>query len=189
MRLIEHNSAVDKFAALVNEGIQCWVSAGEIVAKNMDSDPEFIDKVNEKYPQFTHEILMRFEQIGRKSLIPELLVSDCPGYTKLRRLPYEYQAKLLNSGVETLIRTPSGWDSLKIAPINLTRNQADLVFAKDRIRSIAEQRAVIEGNGIKKYVPTLQSEMPYRIRGGRLFITDPVELTKQDLKKILAQMK
>lgn len=186
--LTQRDPEIERFRQLVQQGIDAWTQAGEIVARAIDADSEWPEKVLAQCPQFTAEIIFRFEQIGRKAMLPQLLVNDCPGYRRLRQLPYDLQTKLVTHGVEVLAMNGSEWDSITIEPINLTDDQSKQVFAKNRIRSLAEQRAFIESAKVRGYIPSSKSTEAYRIRNGRLMVTRPVEFTRKELARILSEL-
>lgn len=190
MKTIEtiHDKEINEFAELVQQGIECWFKAGQIVTRAIDSDPEWASKVTARYPQLTAEIIFRFEQIGRRQMLPQLLVSDCPGYRALRRLPYSMQEAVMSRGVEVLTCHNGDYDALMVEPINLTSNQCRQVFAANRIRSLAEQRALVESYELKNRPVKATAIQPYKVRNGRLIVNTPVEFSRKDLARILAEM-
>lgn len=178
-------SDAELFIDLVMRGTECWLQAGEIVARNMDANPHFIDEVCDKCPDLSPETVVRFAQIGRKQLLPKLLISDAPGVRRLRKLPYALQQKYSSDPIPVVI---ASGDVLTVDVRNLTPDQAAQVFADDRIRSEAEQRAWMEDKKAKTAVHRQSVDSPYRIVGKKLVIVQPCQLTSRDLARVLADM-
>ena len=187
MSALTKTKEIDQFVELVQRGIDAWIEAGEIVAKNMDDDAEWAEKVNAAHPEISIEMLYAFDRVGRKQLHPKLLLSDGPGVRKLRRLPYQMQEKYLNGSVPVLVTTtPGEWDTLQIDIHNLTPSQASQVFDGDKVRSPQQQRAWIEDQKAKRVAVTYDE--PFRVTGRKLVIMEPCQLSAKQLAQILAQM-
>jgi hypothetical protein len=175
------------FIRLIREGIQRLSEAGALAAQAIDVDPDWPDKVVEACPDFTHEFIRRIELVGRKKLHASLVISETPGARRLRRLPYTLQEKHVTHPVPVVICHGDKWEILQVDIRNLTPDQAAQVFAEDRVRSEAEQRAFIEDKLMRSTAPTVTAE-PYRVRGGNLVIVQPCTLNRKELTKILASM-
>lgn len=180
--------AAKQFASLISEGITAWITAGQIVAEQIDQDEKFVDFVCEKFPAFTPELVMRFYAIGKKQIHPELLISDAPGMKRMLKLPYSLQEKYLSSPVEVLVKTDKGWETLLIDVRNLTADQAKQVFDNGCVRSVQAQRAFIESNNTRKFNPSADNDAPWKIVGKRLVVKKDVTLTARDLARILSEM-
>jgi hypothetical protein len=148
------NDETAQFVQLVMKGIQCWMEAGKLVAKKLNEDPDWADRVHELHPEISVETIYAFDKVGRMQLHPQLLLSDCPGHVQLRRLSYDAQQKYLGEPVPLLVRTESGWESLNVDVRNLTTLQAAQVFEGSKgVRSDAAQRAWLESRAVKHGVP------------------------------------
>lgn len=187
--VVTQHDSVARFAELVLSGLEAWKKAGEIAAAEIDKDSEWPDKVNREHPEISQDVILSFEKIGRGSLHPRLMVNDCPGYARLRRLPYKFQEKYVDSPVELLIQGENGeWQTLLVSALNLSPAQARQVFNCDSVRSIPAQRAWIESESAKKRVAVGAPDSPYRIVGASLMVMQPCKLTRRDLAKLLAEM-
>ncbi len=179
---------IEQFASLVQAGIEAWYQAGQIVAQAVDEDDDFIEKLCARHPEFTPDFVRRFEQIGRKLIHPRLLISDAPGCRRLARLGYPIQERALQKGVEVLVRSGNGWDTINVDVVNLTKEQAQQVFAHDHVRSAAEQRAYIESQQTFRMAPRIAPEESFMIVRGTLVVNKSCSFTKTDLTRILKTM-
>lgn len=177
------NNDIAEVRRLISAGIEAWIQAGQIVAQAVDADPLWIDKACEADKSLSHEILHRFDQIGRKQIVPSLLLNDSPGFKRLRKLPYPIQAKYASQPVELLTADGS---TLLVDVQNLTPRQARQVFASDRVRSLAEQRAFMEDAKAIE-IPSSAGE-PYRIVGKTVVVTNPCKFSLQELAQIVAKL-
>jgi hypothetical protein len=189
MQLTKTQNKIEQFAELINKGIESWLEAGKIVAEAIDEDPDFADKVCQKFPHITPEMVLRFEQIGRKKIHPHLLLHDGPGMRKLRCLTYDQQERLLKSGIPVLVhRGESDWDTLNIDPRNINSAQCRQAFNSDgTIRSQASQRAWIEEQKLISEPIKVQCDTPWRIVSGKIVIVEPCTFTTQELSSILSK--
>jgi hypothetical protein len=183
--LQQHNNDAQAFIEAVTRGIAAWVEAGQIAARAIEENPNFIDEVCDLCPDITPEAVKRFQAIGLRKLHPQLAISETPGARRLRKLPYSLQEKYVK---EPLPLLTSGGEILSVDFRNLTPDQLAQVFDGDRVRSEAEQRAFIEDKAAKS-VPTVKANNPpYRVVGGKLVVMVPTQFTRKDLAKLLAEM-
>ena len=179
------NTDIDEIITLINKGVECWFKAGQLIAKNMDENPDFVDEICDKCKDISPETIYRFEQIGRQQLYPNLLLNDSPGVRRLRRLPFDLQKKYATAPVTLLI---SGGETLEMDVRNLTPGQAAQVFSGDRLRTVAEQRAFLEDKKTTEAVVPASGNLPYRIVGKTVVVMQSCRFTTGDLARLLAQM-
>lgn len=179
------SESVERFIELVRKGIECWVEAGQLVAKAMESNPDFVDEVCDSDPDMSPEFVLRFRQIGLRKVHPRLLLTDGPGARRLIRMDYKTQSKYISEPLDVV--TESG-EILKIDVRNLTSQQAQQVFTNDHIRSPGEQRAWVESFKTRNAVPERKSDVPYRVTGKSLVVMEPCTLTRKDMARLLAEM-
>jgi hypothetical protein len=177
---------IDCAAALIQQGMSAWVEAGKIIAELVDSDPLVLEEMSRK-KDIPLGVLERFEQIGRKQLHPQLLCYDAPGFRKMTKLPYLVQERYLSEPVSLLIKTETGWESLRVDVKNLTQDQADQVFTRYGVRDAAAQRAFIEDRAAKRVAPPANGDLPYRIVGNKIVIMSACTLSTKELANILAE--
>jgi hypothetical protein len=156
-----------------------------MIADNIDQDPEFVEKLCDQCRDLSHETVHRFEQIGRKQLYPQLLLNDSPGVRRLRCLPYELQKLYSTKPVSMLL---DRGDTMEIDIRNMSPDQASQTFARDHVRTIAEQRAWIEQRKAVAEVVAENQESPYQIVGRSVVLKRTCRLTTADLAKILAEI-
>jgi hypothetical protein len=181
----KRQTEIDQIRELLQKGIECWVQIGAIVAKMIDDDPEAIDRICEACPLLTAESVLNFERLGRKTLHPRLLISYGPGVNRLRKLPYHLQERYVTQPVELLL---ANGETLQCDVMNLTTQQAAQVFSSDGLRSLAAQRAWLEGEATKRVAPPSRIDLPYRITSGKLIILNACTLSRKELAKILVEL-
>jgi hypothetical protein len=188
--IIENNSLIEDFVSLITKGIECWTKAGEIVVKLIDEHGFSIQSISSASTYLTDEMVGRFEQLGRKQIIPNLLVSDFPASKHLFRLPYSEQKRLIDGQVELLVVTDKGTETLMVDTENLTSAQCKQVFDKNALRSIGGQRAYMESKKEEFRISSVihDSEPFYKVRGKRVIFTKACEITSRQLAQILAEI-
>jgi hypothetical protein len=177
---------MDEFVKLVMAGIEAWFKAGEIVARNMDANPDWVDEVCRRCPEITPETVLAFDRVGRRKLHPRLLASNKPGAVRMRSLPFELQEKYLKEPVPVIVKQGKEVETLAVSVWNLTSEQCRQVFDGDTIRSEGAQRAWLESKR-KPAIPFEVTE-PYRISGHTLVVLEPCKLSCKQLLSLAAQM-
>ena len=182
-------AAVAEFRSLILAGLDAWVKAGQIVNQVLDDETMDVDEFA-KAAGVSAEIVLRFDQIGRSELNPQLLAMDSNGARKLARCTYREQTKYIEHPVELLV---GDGDTLMVNLDALTRDQCSQVFAPDHVRSLSEQRAWTESRdrkireaAIKRAAVT--EHAPYTVGKGRVVFSKGCELTRKELTSILLGM-
>ena len=173
-----------ELANLINQGMSCWVKAGEILVGMLDNENMTIEQVGD-ITDIQSSILTRFEQLGRKQLVPKLLVASYPAARSLQKLPYSEQTRLIDSSVEVLT---SDGDKLNISIKNLTPSQCRQVFGQSSVRDVAGQRAWVESRKVKKSHNEVVEEMPYHIERNSVYFSKGCSMKAGQLVNILAQL-
>jgi len=176
---------IEEFVSHINAGVQSWIKAGEIVARCCEQDPDWPEKVCEAHPDIQIDTVLAFERIGRGMLNPRLLLNDCHGFRKLRRMPKHLQEKYLTEPVPLLINKDGEWQTLKTDVRNLSAQQVNQAFDREGVRTEAQQRAWLEDRAVMEAV---QIDDAYRISGRKLIILSPCQLTAKQLARILSDM-
>ena len=182
------SNVIGQFAELVFKGIELWTQAGKIAAEAIDADPEWPEKVKTTHPEISLDVVYAFDRIGRGQLHPKLLVNDCPGYVRLRNLPLPEQERFIENPVDLLVKTPGGWETLRVSVLNLTPAQARQVFDKKSVRTLAAQRAFLESDTTQKELAKSAKDEPYRVVGNSLVILQPCKLDRRDIARLLVEM-
>ena len=184
----ESNQKINQFITLFKEGVDAWIKAGEILVELVEADPHTYDYIIEKCPTLNAGILGRFEQMGRKILHPQLLLSASPGFNKLRQLPMSMQERYITEPVPLIVHTAEGTDILMVKAKDMTKEQAAQAFAPGRIRTEGEQKALIMEKASHAARPVnQQTTCPWKIRGKQVEIGG-ILLSKKDLLSIAMQM-
>ncbi len=179
----------EQFIAAFNRGVEAWQEAGDAVAKGIDEEPDFVDQVVSLHPEVSSEMICAFERIGRKKILPRLLVSEGkPGVDRLLKMPLSYQEKYAREPVPVLLQNNGDWQTLLIDVRNLSARQASQAFDKTGVRSAAAQRAYIEDQNARKSRKSMSAQSPYRIVGKKLLIMTPCEMDASQVALILLEM-
>lgn len=184
----ELNRGIQRFLELYTKSAEAMVEAGTILCQMVDADPHAYDYIIKEQPMINPHILERFEQMGRKTLHPQLLFNNSAGYSKLQRLPFSLQERYLDEPIPLVVHTESGTDVLLVKAREMTKDQANQAFATGRIRTEGEQKAYLiqqQSNAAKNVTPAMQT--PWRIKGSKVDINGVI-FTRKELAGILAQM-
>jgi hypothetical protein len=182
----ESNQKISQFITLFKQGVDAWIKAGEILVDLVESDPHTYDYIIQQCPQINAGILGRFEQMGRKTLHPQLLLTASPGFAKLTRLPFSMQERYISEPIPLIVHTAEGTDVLLVKAKDMTKEQANQVFALGRLRTEGEQKALLMQQQSNAARPVTTSK-PWSIRGSKIIING-LEFSRKELTAILAQM-
>ena len=185
MRITNYNKLIKDIADLIAEGIQAWTIAGEHLVEILDNSNKTIFEVANSL-DMDPNILARFEQLGRRQLVPQLLMDNYPASKHIQKLTFSMQEELVGGSVEVLAADNN--DKLLIATKNLTPQQCKQVFTKNGVRDLAAQRAFIESNRRQKKDVVVVSENPYRINKKEVIFERGCKLKASQLINILAQI-
>lgn len=182
------NQKIETFIDLFRQGVEAWIKAGEILVEMVDNDPHTYDYIIEKCPTLNPGILGRFEQIGRKILHPQLLLTASPGFARLRRLPFSMQERFIEEPVALVVHTDEGTDVMLVKAQNMTKDQAEQAFGPGRLRTEGEQKAWLMDQRSKKAKPIGSNLPAWSIRGGRVIFNEGATLSAGELATIITQL-
>jgi hypothetical protein len=190
MQIENKNRKITEFVALITQGIECWNKAGEIVVQLLDEQELTISEIAQTSEFLTEDIVTRFEQLGRKQLVPSLLVADYPAAKHLVRLPYSEQKRVVETSVDLLVCNGKETSVLKVSAENLTPAQCRQVFDGDQVRSTGAQRAWLEDKRSSQEIRDVLSSPGalYQVRGKRVVFKRPCELSAGQLAQIIAEI-
>lgn len=177
---------LSEFSDLVKQGIECWVKAGQLVVEMIEEDNLTVSEIAEKVPGLSDGVISNFERLGRKQLLPALLVDDYPAVTFLQRLPYSEQERLQDQPVDVLI--DGGADTLQVQARNLTPLQCRQVFDGSKLRDTGGQKAFIETEKAKSVKQERHDPLPYEVKRGHVEFNRGCKLTAGQMSQIMAQM-
>jgi hypothetical protein len=184
MTTLELRAEFKQLKSLLNEGLDSWKKAGELIANLIDSKQytlvEIADAVN-----VSPLVIGKLESLGRNLIHSSLMIAAYPASSLLWKLPYSEQKEAVESGVTLLLE--SG-DTLMVKAENLTRDQAVQVIGSSSLRGISAQRAWLEdskGKALKLQKPL---NAIYQIKGNNVIISSPCRLTRKDLMRMLTEL-
>ena len=183
----ETNSKIKQFIDLFKQGVDAWIKAGEVLVDLVENDPHSYDYIIQQCPQLNAGVLGRFEQMGRKTLHPQLLITASPGFSKLQKLPFSMQERYIQEPIPVIVHTADGTDVLLVQAKNMTKEQAAQAFTSDRLRTEGEQKAWMMQQASNAAKPAQRSGNPWTIKGSKVIING-IEFTRRELAGILAQM-
>lgn len=179
---------IEAFIELFQQGVNAWIKAGEMLVEMVEDDPHVYDYIIQQCPTLNAGILGRFEQMGRKNLHPQLLLTASPGFDKLRKLPFSMQERYITEPVPIIVHTESGTDVLLVHAKNMTKEQANQVFAQGRIRTEGEQKAWMMQQRSNAAKPIGGNISPWSIRNGRVVFNAGASLSAGELATIITQL-
>jgi hypothetical protein len=176
----------EKFNKLVLKGIEAWVEAGKMLVEMQKTNPNVSKEICAAYPSLSPAVIAKFEAIGRGTLNPQLLLSESPGVRKLRAMPISVQNHLEGGSVDLLVLREKGVDVMKVEIKNLTQSQAAQVFGRYNVRDLAAQRAWLEDKQTRSKFISVTSSLPYKLKGDVILFNANCQMTRTQLRDILA---
>jgi hypothetical protein len=169
---------ISEFKSAFAAGIDSIVNASEIYVKAIDEDPAIKDRFRDEFADIIPSSAWSgFEAVGRKWMHPKLLMGGGGRYSsQIKRLPYSDQEQIF-SGTRYGLLTADG-DTLRVDVRSITPEQAEQLFDRSHIRSLAEQKAWLEA---RKSAPQKAEDvqvMPYSITDGKVYFRKGTSLTR-----------
>lgn len=185
----EIDAKTELFIDLFREGVAAWIKAGELLVEMVESDPHVYDYIIQKCPTLNAGILGRFEQMGRKILHPQLLLTASPGFAKLQKLPMSLQERYIEEPIPLIVHTDDGTDVLLVKAKDMTKEQAAQVFSNNRLRTEGEQKAyLMQLRSMAARPVNTSNAAPWSIKSGRVIFQQGASLTAGELAMIVAQL-
>lgn len=184
------NKKIAQLVKLMKDGVDAWVKAGEILVELVEDDPHVYDYIIQQAPNLNASVLGSLEQMGRKILHPQLLLSASPGFSRLRKLPYSMQERFIEEPIPLIVHTDGGTDVLLVKAKDLTKDQATQVFSANRLRTEGEQKAYLiqqRSNSVR----TVGDVSPWRLTGDSLIVrtsSGEVRFPRSQLAAFVAQL-
>lgn len=138
---------LDCFNSYLAEGVEAWYKAGKLLVDMVERNPNAYSIIARNNPHLTIDLLLALEKIGRKEIFPYVLLDKSAGSSKLLELPYDLQVKYYKEPVEVVLFRGAGSYAVerKLAT-NLSKDEVKLVFGPAGVRSVEDQRKLIDGN-------------------------------------------
>ena len=172
--------SLTQFKTHLKNGLVKIAQAAVIYHDAVQADPQAKSKFREEWPSITNQFWARLEAIGAGTMHSALLLDTSAAGNKLRKLPGSTQRKAIEEGVEVLA---SDGSPLIVKAKNMTADQSRMVFARDHVRDLPEQRAWVESQRVTKKVeaPTRSFEV---LRNGSVTLNGTT-VTQEDLARAL----
>ena len=134
-------SAIEQFRIALSEAQGALAKAAKIYVDIIDKFPEAKEEFKIKNPSVSAKAWINLEKVARGQMLPEFVRPDSVGATRAQSLPVSDQKRLLSGPVEVLC---VGGDILKVQLSDLSIEHSSILFAKDHIRTLSEQKVFIE---------------------------------------------
>jgi len=181
----QYKSKYEQLQKYIQQGLDSWVMAGEVIKNLIDQDGHSVMDISEA-TGIPHAVIGKLESLGRKLILPQLLIAAWPAASLIPQLSYSQQERAVHDGVDLLL---DNGDTLKVKAENLTYHQAKQVLGGGTIRSLPAQKAWMEEEKRKASIAIKkQAVATYQVKGGRVFITTPCQLTQKDLLRMLQEL-
>jgi hypothetical protein len=131
------------------------------------------------------DMIRRIEMCGRDQIVEELIYATSIAERQLMKLPLSEQKLALDQGVEVLEYDEKNTRKIPVAA--LTPAQTKQVFASGTIRSLAEQRSIIQERKRRECRP-VNVVAAYHIHRGTVVITQPLKMGIEEAAQMLNAM-
>lgn len=184
--LVETRDYVQEFADALGFGLESIVKAAGIYVEAVDANPENAISFHEAFRDtIPASAWTSFEAVGRKWMHPKLLLGGGGRYSnKIKKLPYSVQKQVFDGQRFQLLTKDGG--KLNVDIREVTPEQAEQLLDGQHIRNLAEQKAYLES--MKTMGGEDPEPMPYTIRNGKVCFRRGATLTRQEIKRLLADM-
>jgi hypothetical protein len=181
----QYKGKYEQLVKYIQLGLDSWVKAGEVIKNLIDQDGHSVADISEA-TGIPVPVVGKLESLGRKLILPQLLIATWPAASLIPQLSYSQQEKVVEDGVDLLLENG---DTLKVKAENMTYHQAKQVLGGGSIRSLPAQKAWLEDEK-RKAVTSIkkQATATYQVKGGRVFIATPCQLTQKDLLRMLQEL-
>lgn len=175
--------SIERFRALLTAGLNNIREACEIYVQEIDATPDRKADFIAGCPEVPPGAWAAFEMVGRNAMDYRLLWGGGKAQAKLRRLPKSDQQRLLDSGVEIAV----GKSDKRVVPVELLeKDDIEIVFSGNRVRTVDEQRVLISRIG-DRCGPANAEEADYYVAGGKLVVLRPVKIPIRTVRMLVAK--
>lgn len=120
------------------DGVASWELAGKLIVGMKNSFKGSFERILQRVPWATPAMLETFYQIGMKQLCPKVLLIGDPIIGNIvMEMPYDDQVRACDVPIEVYQSTGK---STRLLTRDMSREQVKMVFSKDGIRTVAQQR-------------------------------------------------
>lgn len=179
------------FFGLLRAGIEQIHEAAKMLKRLVDKDPDMLTKLRDMEPTVAKSVYSQLLRVAEGHLLPQLLLNSAPAFKRMQTLPVTIQSALLKRGAVDLVINGESGEHLRVPLIEIETKHLPQLFDENGARDIDGQRAYLrrQARTSEEAAPLATSaDFPWAVKGGRLQIQRPCELTKRELKRILSQM-
>lgn len=97
-------ASAEAFVALVNQGIDCWYRAGQMLIAWRNTVPDCFKIITKANPWLSTSVLEMFVRIGNKTLHPKVLLLPPMLANRAAKLDYSEQVKLVSKTPDDIRR-------------------------------------------------------------------------------------
>jgi hypothetical protein len=132
---------IPAFVKLVQQGVDAWVAAGELLVVMLKEDSNIFDKVIAEAGWIDRGMLWNFYKIGTKQIYPKaLLTARAPVSEMLVSMPYALQKQVCDNPVPVVVGVKEQRPVVQNkAAGDLSTREARQVFDGHRMRDAQEQ--------------------------------------------------
>jgi hypothetical protein len=186
----EAEKIADVLRSMYNDLLENASKFAGYYISNVRNRPYLDEKVKSLLVEIPSAVWYDLDQIGRGLLNKRLLFGYANVKSFLRRLPPTEQERCVSEPIEVVVKTATGWDTLRVDVKSMNTDQCRQVFSKDHIRSIPEQRATIEQNKTVKNIKARSERAAYYVSPEGFLVVNVAgtqisyEALKLEMKKI-----
>lgn len=177
---------LEDFYNALKGGLESIERAGKILVALQVKNPGIKDQILDANPTWSRSILDRLEDIGNGRLLVRLLMDERPGCKALRKCRASDQERYLVEPIDVGSFVDGSFQIRKLRVEDLTGEQCKVVFSGSRIRSLAEQRSILERSSSS--LPLIEVDQAFRIRRGAIEILRPCIIKKSILKNLIKEI-
>jgi len=182
------STLLDAFGDSLGNIAEQVTKLAQIYCDGLAADPDFRDKVLQRFPMVGASFLSRLPLANQGKLCGSMILIDHA--TQFQRLPLVIQQSAIDHGIDLL--TPTG-ETRKVFPQTMDMASIRQCIAWDRIRTPEEQRAWMDKQ-TPKVIPARPSSQPdWEVVGPHgkrrvKILRAGVELTPLQVANIMAEM-
>lgn len=177
--------AYENWSKDVHEGA---LIVSKIIVDAIDEDPANREVLYDALKKVITPMMFRqLESVGRKIMDPRLLIGSGGQHTsKIKKLPRDVQKKVLDGCLFEFL-TADG-SHLMICLMDCEDSQAKQMFGDNNIRNLAQQKAWIEAEKIKRKSAEVEHVVPYEIRTKDVLFKEMTSLTFDEVRQLALQL-
>jgi len=141
----DNSSEIDAFLSLIAIGLKHLVTAGQMLGKMLQSDPQVFGKILARCHWLTEDALWTLKNIGDRKFRPELFFTKPHVSSRLIGFDYQTQSEIIDGGVPIVISVPDKEKPVVsvVRVMELSPSQVRIAFSGNGLRPISEQAQLV----------------------------------------------